>query len=155
MDDDPAETTPGTDAPVDPDLVPLQAAPMGRGFWAVMALIGLLILLIIYAQVQGITKPVSVNLTGTNWTLTYYVNENGAMVPMTNGTDVTIRFGLENGTILGGHSGCNWYSYNYTSTSSTLAPCFGDKAFCSLTFAPPISAIVLMVAGPLQRVGLA
>jgi len=121
MDDDPAEITPGTDTPGDTDLVPVQAAPMGRGFWAVMALIGLLILLIIYAQVQGITKPVSVNLTGTNWTLTYYVNDNGAMVPVTNGTDVTIRFGLENGTILGGHSGCNWYSYNYTSTSSTLA----------------------------------
>jgi heat shock protein HslJ len=121
MDDDPAEITPGTDAPEDPDLVPSQAAPMGRGFWAVMALIGLLILLIIYAQVQGITKPVSVNLTGTNWTLTYYVNENGTMVPVTNGTDVTIRFGLENGTLLGGQSGCNSYRYHYTSTSSSLA----------------------------------
>lgn len=93
---------------------------MGRGFWAVMALIGVLILLIIYAQVQGITKPVAVNLTGTNWTLTYYTDERGTMVPVTNGTDVTIRLGLENGTILGGHSGCNWYSYNYTINNSRL-----------------------------------
>jgi heat shock protein HslJ len=120
MDDEPAETSPGTDVPVNPDFVPLPAAPMGRGFWAVMALIGVLILLIIYAQVQGVTKPVAVNLTGTNWTLTYYTNERGTMVPVTNGTDVTIRFGLENGTILGGHSGCNWYSYNYTISNSTL-----------------------------------
>ena len=42
--------------------------------------------------------PCPVNLTGTNWTLTYYTNEKGTMVPVTNGTDVTIRFGLENGT---------------------------------------------------------
>ncbi|MFA6363475.1 META domain-containing protein [Methanoregula sp.] len=135
MDDEPAEITPGSDVPVNPDPVPLPAAPMGRGFWAVMALIGVLILLIIYAQVQGVTKPVSVNLTGTNWTLTYYVNDNGTMVPVTNGTDVTIRFGRENGTIIGGHSGCNWYSYSYTSTSSTLSLARGSgvttKMFCT------------------------
>ena len=75
---------------------------MGLGFWAMMALIGVLVLLIVYAQVQGVTLSCPVNLTGTNWTLTYYTNEKGTMVPVTNGTDVTIRFGLENGTILSG-----------------------------------------------------
>jgi heat shock protein HslJ len=147
MDDDPAEITPGTDAPEDTDLVPSQAAPMGRGFWAVMALIGLLILLIIYAQVQGITKPVSVNLTGTNWTLTYYVNENGVLVPVTNGTEVTIQFGLENGTSLGGHSGCNRYSYKYTSTSSTLALAHGSgvttEMFCTASGVMQVESIYL------------
>jgi heat shock protein HslJ len=133
MDDEPAEITPGSEVPVNPDPVPIPVAPMGRGFWAVMALIGVLIMLIIYAQVQGITKPVSVNLTGTNWTLTYYTDERGTMVPVTNGTDVTIRFGLENGTILGGHSGCNWYSYNYTIDNSTLTLTSGvvTHIFCT------------------------
>ena len=81
MDDEPAEITPRSDAPANPDPVPNPAAPMGRGFWAVMALIGVLILLIIYAQVQGVTRTVPVNLTGTSWTLTYYSNDGGTMVP--------------------------------------------------------------------------
>lgn len=120
MDDEPGEPVPDTSTPLSTDPVPLQAAPMGRAFWAVMALLGVLILLIIYAQVQGVTRSMPVNLTGTNWTLTYYTDGGGTMIPVTNGTDVTLRFGLENGTILGGHSGCNWYSYNYTLVSSTL-----------------------------------
>jgi heat shock protein HslJ len=93
---------------------------MGPGFWAMMALIGVLVLLIFYAQIQGVTRSVPVNLTGTNWTLSYYTNEKGTMVPVTNGTDVTLRFSPGNNTILGGYSGCNWYSYNYTIISSTL-----------------------------------
>lgn len=119
MDEQPAEKIPEDDAP-DPGLVPLPAAPMGRGFWAVMALIGVLVLLIIYAQVQGVTRSVPVNLTGTNWTMTHYVNDSGTMVPLTNGTDITLWFGKEPGTILGGHSGCNWYTYNYTISTSTF-----------------------------------
>jgi heat shock protein HslJ len=121
MDDEPAEITPGSNVPVNPDPLPIPVAPMGRGFWAVMALIGVLILLIIYAQVQGVTRSVPVNLTDTNWTLTYYVNEGGTMVPVTNGTEVTICFGPGNGTLIEGNSGCNGYRYNYTIMNSRLA----------------------------------
>ncbi len=135
MDDEPAEITPRSDAPANPDPVPNPAAPMGRGFWAVMALIGVLILLIIYAQVQGVTRTVPVNLTGTSWTLTYYSNDGGTMVPVTNGTVVTIRFGLENGTILDGNSGCNGYSYQYTIRGSMLTLTRGSgvttEMFCT------------------------
>ena len=134
MDDDPAEITPGTNTQENPDPGSLPAAPMGRGFWAVMALIGVLVILIVYAQVQGVTRSMPVNLTGTNWTLTYYSNEGSTMVPVTNGTDVTLGFGLENGTLLGGNSGCNWYSYNYTINGSvlTLTPGSGvtTEMFC-------------------------
>ena len=93
---------------------------MGRGFWAVMILVGVLILLIIYAQVQGVTRPVPVNLTGTSWLLTYYGNDGGTLVPVMNGTEVTISFGHDNGTSLGGYSGCNRYSYMYTVSNLTL-----------------------------------
>ncbi len=134
MTDEPAEIAPGTSAQDTPDPVPLPAAPMGPGFWVTMAIIGVLVLLIVYAQVQGVTRSVPVNLTGTNWTLTYYTNEKGTMVPVTNGTDVTLRFGPANSTTLGGYSGCNAYRYNYTITGSmlTLAPGFGrtTKLFC-------------------------
>ncbi len=98
----------------------MPAASMGRGFWAVMILVGVLILLIIYAQVQGVTRPVPVNLTGTSWLLTYYGNDRGTLVPVINGTEVNIAFGLDNGTSLGGYSGCNRYSYAYTVSNYTL-----------------------------------
>jgi heat shock protein HslJ len=106
---------------------------MGRGFWAVMILIGVLIMLIIYAQVQGVTRPVQVNLTGTSWMLTYYADNEGAIVPVMNGTEVTIRFGLANGTSIGGYSGCNAYSYNYTISNSRLILTSGTTSgiFCS------------------------
>ncbi|HNX17849.1 MAG TPA: META domain-containing protein [Methanoregula sp.] len=119
MADEPAKKTPDTDA-TEPELIPVPAPPMGREFWAVMALIGVLVLLIIYAQVQGITKPIPVNLTKTNWTLTYYVNESGTMIPLADGTNVTLQFGDKNSSVLAGYSGCNWYRYNYTSSSTTL-----------------------------------
>ena len=93
---------------------------MGRGFWAVMILVGVLILLIIYAQVQGVTRPVPVNLTGTSWLLTYYGNDRGTLVPVINGTEVNIAFGLDNGTSLGGYSGCNRDSDVYTVSNYTL-----------------------------------
>jgi heat shock protein HslJ len=120
MADEPAEITGGTGTRDTPVPVPIPTAPMGVGFWAMMALIGVLVLLIIYAQVQGVTRSVPVNLTGTNWTLTYYANEKGTLVPVTNGTDVTILFGPGNSTILDGSAGCNWYRYQYTIISSTL-----------------------------------
>ena len=103
-----------------PEPVSMPAASMGRGFWAVMILVGVLILLIIYAQVQGVTRPVPVNLTGTSWLLTYYGNDRGTLVPVINGTEVNIAFGLDNGTSLGGYSGCNRYSYAYTVSNYTL-----------------------------------
>lgn len=119
MADEPAEKKPVPGMP-EPDLVPVPAPPMGRGFWAVMALIGILVLLIIYAQVQGVTKPVPVDLAGTNWTLRDYANDTNTLVPLADGTEVTIQFGLENGTVLTGHSGCNWYRYNYSIKSATF-----------------------------------
>jgi heat shock protein HslJ len=134
MADEPAEITPGTSTQDTPDPAPLPAAPMGSGFWIMMAIIGVLVLLIVYAQVQGVTRSVPVNLTGTNWTLTYYTNEKGTMVPVTNGMDVTLMFSPKNSTILGGYSGCNAYQYNYTIAGSmlTLAPGSGrtTEMFC-------------------------
>ena len=99
---------------------------MGRGFWAVIILISVLILLIIYAQVQGVTRSIPVNLTGTSWTLTYYENDGGTLVPAVNGTEVNVSFGLDNVTSLGGYSGCNRYRYTYTVSNFTLALTNGD-----------------------------
>jgi len=104
---------------VDPVAAP--AAPMGRGFWLVMGLIGIMIILIVFAQVQGYTKPVPASLSGTNWTLDQYADENGMLHQVRNGTVVNATFGLDGGMLIGGRSGCNWYSANYSVTGSQIA----------------------------------
>ena len=119
MDEEDPDSPPGADALLFPEPVPVPAAPMGRGFWAVMTLIGILILLIIYAQIQGITRPVSVNLTGTSWTLDSYTDAAGRMVPVNNGNEVNLSFDPENTTTLDGYAGCNWYSYTYFRYNTT------------------------------------
>jgi heat shock protein HslJ len=140
------DTSPAT--PADPESpgdeeTPLPAQPMGRGFWAVMALIGVLVAMIVYAQIQGVTQPVAVNLTDSNWTLTYYAGNDGRMVPVPDGIPVNIRFGQNNGTVLGGRSGCNWYSYNYTLNASQLTLEAGSGAITALLCTtPPESMLV-------------
>jgi len=119
MDEEDPDFLPGDNAPLFPEPVPVPAAPMGRGFWAVMTLIGILILLIIYAQVQGITRPVSVNLTGTSWTLDSYADATGRMVPVNTGNVVNLSFDPENTTTLDGYAGCNWYLYTYFRYNTT------------------------------------
>lgn len=119
--DEPTPATPPPPEAADEETPNLPAPPMGRGFWAVMALIGVLVAMIVYAQIQGVTQPIAVNLTASNWTLTYYTGEDGRMIPVPDKIPVTLVFGLNNGTVLGGRAGCNWYSYNYTLSSSRLA----------------------------------
>ncbi len=114
MDEESSSTGPSAENPPSMDLAPAPPAPMGWGFWAIMALIGVLILLIIYAQVQGITHPVTVNLTETNWTLTSYVSTGGTMVPATTGPKMNLSFGPSNESTLRGYTGCSWYSYVYS-----------------------------------------
>ncbi|MDD1702893.1 MAG: META domain-containing protein [Methanoregula sp.] len=104
---------------VDPVAAP--AAPMGRGFWLVMGLIGIMIILIVFAQVQGYTKPVPASLSGTNWTLDQYADENGMLHQVRKGTVVNATFGLDGGMLIEGRSGCNWYSANYSVTGSQIA----------------------------------
>jgi len=101
------------------DTVPVPAPPMGRGFWAVMALIAVLILLILYAQVQGITHPIIVNLSGSRWTLISYAGAEGSMVPVQTGVEANLSFGPAGTENLSGYAGCNWYFSTYTWDNAT------------------------------------
>ncbi|MGB8308720.1 MAG: META domain-containing protein [Methanoregula sp.] len=96
----------------------LPAPPMSPWFWAVIALIGFLIILIIYGQVQGITHPVTVNLTGTSWTLVSYASTQGIMLPVT--TIINLSFSAENRTAFGVFNSCTRYAYTYSLYNSTL-----------------------------------
>ncbi|HVP95966.1 META domain-containing protein [Methanoregula sp.] len=102
-----------------PDIVPIPAPPMSRGFWAVMALIGVLILLIIYAQVQGVMHPIVVNLTGSRWTVISYADREGSMIPAPAGAEANLSFGPAGNEGLIGYTGCNWYSYTYIWNNAT------------------------------------
>jgi heat shock protein HslJ len=114
-----------TGNPVEPEDQPLPdsdldlpAPPMSPWFWVVIALIGFLIILITYGQVQGITHPITVNLTGTSWTLVSYASTQGIMLPVT--TVVNLSFGAENRTAFGAFNSCNRYAYTYSLNNSTL-----------------------------------
>jgi heat shock protein HslJ len=134
MDDQEPGSPSGTETLSPHEAGPEPAAPMGRWFWAVMTLIGVLILLIIYAQVQGVTRPVSVNLTGSCWILTYYSDTDGMMVPAVGGAEVNLSFGPAGTTTLGGYAGCAWYSYSYNRANTTalhLANGTASVEFCT------------------------
>jgi hypothetical protein len=119
MDDEEPGALPGEEPRILPESAPVPAAPMGRRFWAVMALIGVLILLIIYAQVQGVTRPIAVNLTGSSWELTSYADTEGRIIPAPAGAEVNLSFGPAGTTTLTGYAACTWYSYTYHQVNST------------------------------------
>ena len=65
MDDEDTGTLTELEDETLPEPAPyLPAPPMSPWFWVAFGLIGILIILIIYGQVQGITHAVTVNLTG-------------------------------------------------------------------------------------------
>ncbi|ABS55680.1 hypothetical protein Mboo_1162 [Methanoregula boonei 6A8] len=116
MDDD--EETAFEELEEEPVILP--PAPMGPWFWAVMAMIGILLLMILYGQVQGITHPIEVNLTDTQWTLSSYADAQGTMVPVKDGAGSNISFGLPGDGTLRGMSGCTAYSYQYVRNATSI-----------------------------------
>jgi len=96
----------------DPDPEPLKPSPMGRNFYLVMALIGLMLFLIVFFNVPATRASAATTLVTNNWTLASYATTPGVLVPVLNGTQVTARFGKDG--IVSGSSGCNRYSATYT-----------------------------------------
>jgi len=110
--------------------------PMGKEFWGVMTLIGILISLIIYSQVQGVIHPLAVNVTGTEWSLVSYTAPNGTLVSVPPGTDINITFGPANPSNLTGYSACFEYTYRYYlhNTNLTLTGGIVQTIPCDDTF---------------------
>lgn len=104
-----------------PAPAPVPAPPMGRAFWYVMTLIGIMLVLIVYTQYQAyIREEPVVELNGTTWTLMQYADNNGVLHQVRNGTIVNATFGPGEGNLVGGRSGCNWYSANMSFAGSQL-----------------------------------
>lgn len=107
----------GSDDGFEPDIS--KPAPMGRNFYLVMALIGLLCFLIIFINVPNTRASAATTLMTTNWTLQSYADATGVLVSGYNGTEVTAQFNSA-GTVTGS-AGCNRYFATYTVKDYTLS----------------------------------
>jgi heat shock protein HslJ len=92
-----------------PDLKP---EPLGWKFFVALALVGILVLEIIFVNMPGIQASAVISLTSTNWTLQSYGNSTGDLLLVIPGTTVTAVFD-RNGTVTGS-GGCNRYRAPYS-----------------------------------------
>jgi heat shock protein HslJ len=70
--------------------------------------------------ISGTSTPGGVaGLTGTSWALDSYLAENGTLVPVLPGTEVTAAFGTDGR--VGGSAGCNSYGGNYSLDGTALS----------------------------------
>ncbi|KLK87627.1 hypothetical protein SZ63_10025 [Methanoculleus sediminis] len=84
----------------------------------------LLVIVVACIVVAGCTGGMStpgtaVGLTGTSWTLDSYLDENGTLVEVLPGTEVTARFD-DDGKVTGS-AGCNGYGGDYRLDGTTLS----------------------------------
>lgn len=108
---------------------------MGRSFWMVMALIGILVILIVFFQFQAASHKAPASLAGSNWTLVQYSSGNITLIQVTRQPAPTLLFMTDNsGSIVGGSAGCNRFTGEYAQNGSHLAfSALGStKMFCDL-----------------------
>jgi heat shock protein HslJ len=116
------------DPPVHPDdVVPGEeersssgpSEEMGPGFYAALALVGLLVLLILLNPL-ALPTDAGRELAKTSWTLRSCADAGGTLVPVMNGSEITARFDPDKGRMTGS-SGCNGYSAPYTTKGNTIS----------------------------------
>ncbi|OPX64614.1 META domain-containing protein [Methanoregula sp. PtaB.Bin085] len=101
-----------TSLPADP--------PVKRKFsyYVSLILVSLLIMIAMFISFPAAKTNPGVRLMATNWTLESYTDETGILVPAGSGSTVTAEFS-EKGRVVG-NSGCNSYSFRYTTRGNTL-----------------------------------
>jgi heat shock protein HslJ len=132
MADDPFEDS-ADETPDDQETTPSgPPEKMGIGFYASLALIGVLVVLVVVLNYPGAQANAGTAITQSNWTLQSLMDSTGILVPAQSGTEVTAVFDRE-GRIRGS-AGCNGYSAGYqardyginiTGTASTKMFCDG------------------------------
>ena len=130
MDDDPKDTVPdadhdGTDIPSD-----TRPQPLSPSFLIALALVGLLVLVILFVNIPGIRASAGVSISLTPWTLQSYGNVSKDLVPVKSETKITAVFGRDG--IITGFAGCNQYHANYTVRNLAIAisPPASTRIFC-------------------------
>lgn len=109
----------GDSPPGDPDNFP-DATPekMGLAFYAALALIGCLVLMILVLNYPAVRANAGTVMTQTNWTLQSYTDATGIPIPVITGSDVSAQFSPD-GSVTGS-AGCNWYTATYTTKDYTI-----------------------------------
>ena len=130
MDDDPPEALPDREDAVTDGTTTQKPQPLGLAFSIALALVGLLVLLIIFLNIPGIRASAGISMTRSDWTLQSYADSTGMLVPLKPGTQVTAIFGSD-GTV-SGSGGCNHYSAGYTvrDLAISISPPVSSKIFC-------------------------
>jgi heat shock protein HslJ len=113
MSDDPEGTLPDPGTAEQDKTGITQPQTLGPAFYGALALVGVLVLLIVFFNVPGIRASTGMLLIQNTWTLQSYVDTSGVLVPAIRGTTpITAKF-YPDGT-MSGSAGCNQYSATYT-----------------------------------------
>ena len=114
--------------------IPVPAQPLGLKFYLALALVGLLVLLILFINIPGIRASAGVSMTRTNWTLQSYADSTGILVTVQPGTKITAVFDSD-GRVTGS-AGCNQYGAAYTvrDYAISISPPVSTKILCSSQF---------------------
>lgn len=134
MNDISLEVSPDKEPAEAKSTIPLPPQPLGLRFYLALALVGLLVLLILFINIPGIRASAGISMTRANWTLQSYADSTGALVTVQPGAKITAVFGSD-GKVTGS-AGCNQYSAVYTvrDYAITILPPVSTKILCSSQF---------------------
>ena len=120
------DSVPGgtTDSPDKPE------EKMGLAFYATLALIGILVLMIVVVNYPAARANAGREMTKTNWTLQSYTDSTGVHIPIRSRTGITALFDREGH--LSGNAGCNWYGGTYQTRDYriTISGTSSTEMFC-------------------------
>jgi heat shock protein HslJ len=107
-----------------------QPQKMSLAFYGALALVGVLVLLIVFMNVPSIRASAGMLLTQNTWTLQSYIDTSGVLVPTITRTPITAKFGTEGQ--VSGSAGCNQYSTHYTTRdlAITISPPVMTDRYC-------------------------
>jgi heat shock protein HslJ len=107
-----------------------QPEKMGPAFYAALALVGILVIMVVFLNYPAAKASAGTLMTQTNWTLQSYTDKTGILIPALSGRGVSARFARDGS--MTGSAGCNQYAASYstkdyainiTNTVSTLMFC--------------------------------
>jgi heat shock protein HslJ len=119
MDVDPMGDLQEPEIPDEDKAAITESQTRGPAFYGALALVGFLVLLIVFYNVPGIRASSGILLTQSTWTLHSYVDSSGVLVPAIPGIPVTARIKTD-GTV-SGSGGCNTYNASYTTKDLAIS----------------------------------
>jgi heat shock protein HslJ len=119
MTDDPDGALPDSLDPEHDKNTVTQPQKMGLAFYGALGLVGVLVFLIVFMNVQGTRASAGTLLTQHPWTLESYADSTGILAPAIAGTPITAMFGTDGK--VNGSSGCNQYIANYSTQNLAIS----------------------------------